>query len=88
MQSLGKVMYGLQAGMTELAKAKLNTPKIDEWFCRLTKSIEITARKIDRKLNPNPLDDSRNAGKFGQNTLAEKRKRDSDLQETFKKWRF
>lgn len=46
MEKLRAVMYGLQAGMDLAAKQKLNTNKLSELFLRMTRSLEITAKKI------------------------------------------
>ena len=51
-----KVRYGLQLGMDDLVKKKLNTPEIAQMFVRWTGSIEKTARKIIKKQNPVPKD--------------------------------
>lgn len=87
-QSLERVFYGLQAGMTDCAKKKLNTSEIDLTFIRWQRSIEITMKRIFRKLNPNPLDNPSNVGKYGSDVLDEKRKRDAQLEEYFRKMRF
>lgn len=49
--------YGLQAGMADLAKAKLNDEKMIQFFIRLQRSIEITVKRIFRIKYPNPHDD-------------------------------
>lgn len=54
--SLGKMRYSVQAGMDDLAKKKLNTDEINSWFCRLIKSIEITAKRIIKIKHPLPGD--------------------------------
>lgn len=53
---LAKLLYRIQAGMTDLAKKKLNTEEIDVWFARLTRSIEKTAKQIIKDQNPMPGD--------------------------------
>lgn len=45
----------LQIGMDNLAKQKLNTPKVQEVFFRMQRSIEKTLEKIHERQNPNPL---------------------------------
>lgn len=75
---LGKMRYAVQAGMVDLAKKKLNTPEIDVWFCRLTKSIENTAKAIIRQRHPMPGDNPMAAKKY-PNALEAKRARDRDL---------
>jgi len=53
-----KINYQLQAGMDDLVKKGLNKDEIiDSVFPRWTKSLEDTAKKIYKDLNPNPLDD-------------------------------
>lgn len=46
----------LSVGMTDLEKTKMNTDKINEIFLRMLRSLELTALKIGKKINPNPLD--------------------------------
>ena len=46
----------LSVGMTDLEKTKMNTDKINEIFLRMLRSLELTALKIGKKFNPNPLD--------------------------------
>ena len=43
---------GLQVGVDRLYKRKLSTPKINEFFIRLNRSIENTAQKIIKRKNP------------------------------------
>lgn len=54
--SLAKMKRAAQVGMSELVKRKLATEDINVWFCRLTKSIEITAKRIIKKVHPLPQD--------------------------------
>lgn len=54
---LVRVRYGLQAGMADLAKKKLNSEKMIQFFIRLDRSIEKTIKSIAREKNPNPCDD-------------------------------
>lgn len=53
---LARVKYQLAVGMTDLAKQKLNTEKIDLTFIRWSRSLEITAKKIIKKMYPMPTD--------------------------------
>lgn len=53
---LVRLHQGLSIGMTDLEKTKMNTAKINEIFLRMLRSLELTALKIGKKLNPNPLD--------------------------------
>ena len=55
-QSLVSTRYALQAGMADLAKKKLNSEKMIEFFIRLERSIEKTLQRILREKEPNPCD--------------------------------
>jgi len=81
--SLAKLRYQLQVGMSDLAKNKLNDEKIDIWFVRLIKSIEKTAKHILRIKHPMPGDNSATA-KAHPGWLEIKRKRDLELAIFFK----
>ena len=54
--SLARMRYALQAGMDDLAKAKLNTPEMIKFYLRLMRSTEQTAKQIIRKIYPMPHD--------------------------------
>lgn len=54
--SLVDVHRRLSIGMTDLEKTKMNTAKINDLFLRWLRSLEITALRIAKKINPNPLD--------------------------------
>lgn len=54
--ALVDIHYRLSVGMTDLEKTKMNTPKINDIFVRWIRSLEITALRIGKKINPNPLD--------------------------------
>jgi hypothetical protein len=56
--ALMTVMRGLQVGMADLEKKKLNDEKINVFYCRLIGSIESTLRKILKAKEPSPLDNS------------------------------
>lgn len=75
---LAVLRYSLQAGMDDLAKRKLNTPKINEWWARLMRSTEITAKRIIKIKHPMALDNPLMA-KTHKHELAAKRKRDKEL---------
>ena len=62
--TLTMTRYGLQAGMDDLAKKKLNTEKMILWFIRLQRSLEKTIKDILRKKEPNPCDDPLRAINF------------------------
>lgn len=53
---LAVVKYRISAGMDDLAKQKLNSDAINVQFVRWVRSIEVTARKIIKKLYPLPND--------------------------------
>ena len=55
-QKLTATRYGIQAGMVDLAKKKLNSEKMIEFFLRLERSLEQTIKKILREKDPNPCD--------------------------------
>lgn len=78
--ALGKMRYAVQAGMDDLVKKKLNTDDINVWFCRLIKSIEITAKRIIKYKNPLPGDNpliAKNIEFVDQRKI--KQKRDQEL---------
>lgn len=79
LQGLKRVLYGIQAGMSDLAKKKLDDEKIRLFFLRLQSSIEKTAKKIIREKNPNPCDNPLSAKDFSGALLA-KRKRDHEFE--------
>jgi hypothetical protein len=53
---LARVKYQISVGMTDLAKTNLNTEEINVQFVRWVRSLEITARKIIKKMYPMPTD--------------------------------
>ncbi len=77
--ALGKLKYQIAVGMTDMAKAKLNTPAHDVWFVRLVRSIEITAKRIIKVRNPLPGDDAFLNIKIRESTHEIKKKRDREL---------
>jgi len=52
---LVKVLVGIQQGMNNLVKQKLNTDQVTIVFLRLQRSIENTIKNIWRRQNDNPL---------------------------------
>lgn len=54
--SLAKIYRDLGIGMTDLEKKKLNNEKINIWFVRLLRSLEITGLRIAKVKWPNKLD--------------------------------
>lgn len=53
---LARVKYQISVGMTDLAKTNLNTEEINVQFTRWIRSLEITAKKIIKKMYPMPTD--------------------------------
>ena len=84
LHELQKTLYGLQAGMDDLVKKKLNSPKICAWFIRMQRSVENTMRDIIRKKIPMALDNPANKDKF-MDTIGEKRKRDQEIEKHLRK---
>jgi hypothetical protein len=92
---LGKVYYGVQAGMDDLVKEKLNTDKMNLFFSRLTMSIERTVRVILKRKYPSPLDDPQTAISMKQTNpkeyekhYKEKKKRDLFYEQWLRKVAF
>jgi len=88
---LAKVKYQISVGMDNLAKQKLNTNEINNWFARCIRSLEITAKKIIKLKYPNPLDtmistDLYKLSVFEKEKITKnKRQRDEALKEFFRK---
>ena len=78
------VRVRIQRGMADLAKQKLNTEEMVNFFCRLDRSIDITLTKIDKKLNPMLNDNPLAAEKNGEH-LKKKRARDAEREAYRKK---
>jgi hypothetical protein len=81
---LAKLRYQLSAGMDDLAKSKLNTDKINLWFIRLQRSIELTAKRIIKVKYPLPgdtmtIDNKSISDVEKRKLLLAKRKRDQEL---------
>lgn len=82
--ALTKTRYGLQAGMADLAKQKLNAPEMIEFFIRLERSIDNTIKNIIREKTPNPCDNPLLAKDVTAAKL-EKKRRDDELELFLKK---
>jgi len=82
-EQLKKLRYGLQAGMDDLAKKKLNSNKIVNWYLRLIRSVENTMKSILRKKYPSPLDNPLQI-KRNLEYIGNKRKRDNDFERFLK----
>lgn len=54
-KTLVDTMNGLQVGMRDLAKQRMNTEAVCIWYTRLLKSIENTLKKIWRDKHPNRI---------------------------------
>jgi hypothetical protein len=77
--TLIKTRYGLQVGMNDLVKQKLNSEKMIQFFLRLERSIEKTITKIVREKTPNPCDNPLLAS-HSIEFKDEKNKRDNELE--------
>jgi len=53
LHKIGTIRYGLQRGMTELAKKKINDEKTCEFFAMLQRQTEEAARWVIRKRHEN-----------------------------------
>ncbi len=78
------VQRRLQLGMDVLVKQKLNTPEMVAYFCRLINSIDKTAAKIDKKLNPMLNDNPLKASK-DEKAIKAKKERDANREAYRKK---
>ena len=89
-----KVLYGIQVGMRDLSIQGLNTDKVTQWFIRLQRSLEKTAKQIIQKKYPFPNDDPKykfktlDTKKMAEATLQAKRKRDQELNKFIKRSSF
>jgi len=85
-----KMRFGLQAGMDDLVKKKLDTTAIHIWFARLITSIEKNLRWIYRSKNPNPLDNPSNKKNYSDRQLIEfrrlKKERDENFERILREW--
>lgn len=77
----------IQQGMADLAKKKLNTPDMVQFFLRLQRSLENTVKKIFREKNPNPCDNPLTAAQFLE-FQSDKRQRDLELERAMRKGSF
>lgn len=82
---LAKLRYQLQAGMDDLVKKKLNTEDMIKWFCRLNRSLELTAKKIIRERYPLPVDNPLTAKNYYNEYVEQKRNRTNELMSFLKK---
>lgn len=88
---LATIKYQINCGMDDLAKQKLNTEEINIQFVRWVRSLEITARKIIKKVNPMPLDNINNIDlsamdkNYKEKIQKAKRARDEALKEFMRK---
>jgi len=57
LDGLFAMLYGVQAGMDDLVKKKMNTEKLQLFFIRLQRSVENTIRRVLKEKDPNPCDD-------------------------------
>ena len=80
--TLARTRRELQVGMNDLVNKKLNTEELCVLFARLDRSIEITAKKIIKILNPMPSDNPLSKYKTD---IDAKRARDRSLAEFLKR---
>ena len=80
-------LYGLQAGMKDLADEKLNSDKMIAAFLRVQRSIENTLKEIYRDEFSNPLYDPANKHLRDQ-FIEDKRAKDNDFERILKDNRF
>jgi len=86
---LEKTYYGIQAGMDQLVKERLNSEKIINWYLRLGKSIEITVKRIYRSKYPSVLDDpiaAQGLKTLGSNEYFKQLKIKRDRDQAYEKW--
>jgi len=89
-ERLKSTLYGMQYGMDLAVKQKLNSDKMTNTFLRMTRSIEITLKKILRVTYPSPLDQKStgdNVDDFEKHIIA-KRKRDIEFERFLRDSRF
>lgn len=82
--SLENSYRGLQHGMSELTKQKLNTDKINVLFVRLQVSIEKTIKRIIKGKNKKIYDSSI----LSAERIRAKRKMDEEIEKYLKKLRY
>ena len=80
LERLKQTLYGVQAGMDDAVKQGLNSDKLNLFFIRIQRSIEMTAKKIIRSKHPNPLDNPGNAKEYFTKHIEAKRRRDHELE--------
>lgn len=83
LQELARIRYGIQAGMDDLTKKKMNTNEMVTFFLRLNRSIEETAKKIIREKYPS-ANDNPNSKRKSFKELENKKKRDFELENFLK----
>lgn len=85
--TLEKTLVGVQLGMSDLAKKNLNNEKMNIWFIRIQRSLENTIKSVIKLKRPNPLDNPLNAPSH-IHLIAEKRKRDQEIELFLKRIRY
>lgn len=91
LDDLMKTLYGIQAGMDDLVKAKMTSEKINQLFLRLQASIENTARRIIKRRIPSPLDHGSGVtltAKEKLELIGIKRRRDAEFEKFVRKASF
>jgi len=91
-EELKKTRYGIQAGMDDLVKKKMNTSKIVDLFIRMNRSIELTVKSIYREKFPCKLDNPDAAKTLSIHQLSiersKKKKRDQEFEKFLKESSF
>lgn len=79
---MAKARYGLQAGMSDLAKAHNGSvpDDITNWFLRAQRSLELTMKKILKIKHPIPNDTVLDKANHTLKSLEAKRKRDQEFE--------
>jgi len=85
LKTLADTLYGLQKGMDDAVKKKINDEKMSVFFIRLQRSIEMTMKKIIRKKFPLPNDNPLYTGNDISKFIEIKRKRDHEFEKYLRK---
>lgn len=67
LEAIKKTRYGIQAGMEDARKQKLNTPVLINWFAQIQRDLDVATKLILKKLYPSPLDEPLKAVEFRKN---------------------
>ena len=86
-EALKKTLYGIQVGMDDVVKKNLANESLVNFFLRLQRSIEKTAKEIFRAKYPNPCDHPKLAKEYAS-FIEAKRKRDEEFEGFLRKSSF